>query len=168
MMTVKIEFDAKLIQSLLDQVPVLAQLAALESGIRPAAKVLEKRVKALVPRSSETGSTKKWSKSTKSQRASERSLRDLVRTKVLKPKNNSASALVGFEWPGGNKGHFVVPMKKDTRKQVLWGKQSGKEVRKGDDFLRQAFDETKQSQTEVFVRNVSRAVDKKMKDLGLA
>ena len=167
MISVKVEFDAKSLQAQLDKIPVLAQLAALDAGIRPAAKVLQKRVKELTPDSRQSGSKDKWSKKTKSERSGERPLRDLVAIKVLKPKNNTAAALVGFEWPAGNKVHFLVPMKKETRKKVLWGKVTGTEVRKGDDFLRRAFDETKAAQSDAFVSGVQKAIDRKIKDLGI-
>ena len=93
-------------------------------------------------------------------------MRELVAVKVLKPVGTIAMALVGFLWPEGNKAFFITPMKKSTRKQVLWGKPTGKEVRKSDDYMRQAFDETRPAQIAAFENGVTKAVERKLRDLG--
>lgn len=165
MMQIKLQFDYRKLDAALEQLPVKVQLAALESGVRPAAKVLQQRVKELTPRSRTSGSSRLWSKKTKAARSGEPELRATVATKVLKPKNNIASALVGFRWPTGNKAHFVLPMKKSTRKVVLWGRVTGREVAKHNDWLRQAFDETRQKQISAFENGVTAAVQKKLREL---
>lgn len=166
MIALNLEFDAKAMQAELEKLPVMVQLAALESGVRPAATIVKRRVRELAPRSSVTGTTDKWSRSTKAKRTGESPLRDTVHVKILRPKNHMASALVGFQWPTGNKAYLLIPMLKATRTEVLWGKPSGKEVRKGDDFLRQAFDETRQQQIAAFEGGVVKAVNRRLKEMG--
>ena len=165
-MKVTTQFDAKALQKQLDRIPVIVQSAALAKGIRPAAKVVQKRVKDLTPRSTRTKSKDKWSKATKAKRSGERPLHQLVKVKVLPRLSTVATALVGYEWPSGNKGHFLLPLKKSTRKLVLWGKVTGREVRKMDDWLRRAFDETKGEQASAFEQGVKREVDRRLKEIG--
>ena len=162
---IALTFDAAALDQInrvLEQLPGLMQSAAFEGGLRPAGEVVAKRMRQLTPRSSSSGATKKWSKKTAQSRAGESPLADNIGVKVLRPKNRTASVLIGFQWPGGNKGHFVSPMKRVDREQVLWGKRTGKRVAKANDFQRQAFDETKSQQASAFISGMRKKVDSKI------
>ena len=164
-----LEFDATAVAEInkaLDELPILMQASAFEGGLRPAGNVVADRMRQLTPRSSNTGSTKKWSKSTKAKRAGESPLADNIGVKVIRPKSGRPFVLIGFSWPGGNKGHFISPMKRDTREQVLWGKRTGKRVQKSNDFQRQAFDETKSRQATAFIGGIRKSAQRKLRSLG--
>ena len=159
--------DEKELNRILSTVPGLMQAAAFEGGLRPAANVVKRRLKELTPKSKQNskGGRDKWSAKTRESRGGEKELHQETAVKLLRPKNRSAAALIGYRWPGGNKGHFVIPMKKDTRRQVLWGRDTGKEVRKGDDILKRSLDETRQAASTAFVGGVAKTAERKLRNL---
>jgi hypothetical protein len=165
---IKMEFQLpkKEVNDLLRQLPNLARSAAYDKGIPAAARVVRNRLKEITPRSSSSGSTKKWSKKTQAERAGELPLYKTVAIKMLRPKRGRVTALVGYGWPRGNKGHYTIPMKSQFRRVVLWGNDTGQKRRKGDDILKRAFDESKQQAAAAYVAGVKKEVDKHIARFG--
>lgn len=166
MMKSKVEGNTKQINALLNQLPAAMQAAAFEKGLRPAGKVVEKRLKELTPRSSKTGTTKKWSEQTQTKRSGEMPLWKTTATKVWRARSGPAIALVGYRWPKGNKAHFIVEGKGKTRKVVLWGKRNKGERQKLD-ILKRSLDERRKQSADAFVRGVKKEVDKQVEKLAI-
>lgn len=150
----------------LEQLPGVLQSKAFEKGLRPAAKVMRQRVKELTPRSSNTGTTKKWSQSTKQKRMGNKPLWKTASFRIWKSPNGTPYAFVGYKWPDGNKGHFVIEGKNNTRKVFYWGKDAGKVVQRMD-VLKRAFDETINSAASSFTAGVKAAVEKEVERLAV-
>lgn len=167
MIDITVKFDPKRINRVLSQIPVMAQIAAYDSGLQPAANVVKKRAQELAPSSRQSGTRDKWSAKTRASREGVKPLKESIKTKKVKPgRDKTPYAMAGPERPDGNIAHFVSPLKKDTRKVVLWGRQTGRVDRKDNDFMKRAFDETKQQAARAFTRGVIKAVRAKLKDLG--
>ena len=159
--------DPKELNRLLEQLPAAMQAAAYEKGLRPAANVVKARVKELTPRSSQTGSTNKWSQSTKAKRAGELPLWKTVRTKVWRKGRGPALALVGYQWPKGNKGHFVIQSKNKTRRQKLWGNEASPASRQKVDVLKRSLIESQDAAANAFVKSVRKEVVKQVELLAI-
>ena len=167
MITFELEFDEKRINRILDQVEVEFQRAIYEGGLKDVGKLLKKRVEQQTPRSTATGTRRKWSNKTRASRASVKPLADSIGFKVIKPKDNrTSSVLVGPKRPDGNIANLVSPGKKKTREVVLWGRRTGRQVQKDNDFVRRAVDESRSQIGRVFAKGTIRAVRKKLRDLG--
>lgn len=165
--SVKVEYNSQRINRILNQIPVMVQASAYDKGLRPAAKVVQDRARQLAPSSKESGSRKRWSQKMRASRAGVKPLKQSIKTKVVRPgKNKVPYAVVGPERPWGNIAHFISPLKKNTREVVLWGNRTGMMARKDNDFMKRAFDETKQQAARAFTRGVIAAVRAKLKDLG--
>lgn len=164
---VKVIYNERRVNRVLNKIPVMVQAAAYDSGLRPAAKVVEKRAKQLAPSSRESGSRNKWSASMKASRQNVKPLRESISTKVVRKPSGGGNpyAMAGPERPWGNIAHFISPLKKATREIVLWGRKAGRQGRKDNDFMKRAFDETKQAAARAFTRGVIRGVRAKLKDL---
>lgn len=166
MMKVKVAFNANRINRVLKQIPLKVQFAAYDAGLRPAAKVVEKRSKELAPSSQKSGSRNKWSKSMAASRAGVKPLDQSIKVKVVRGGSREVPyAMVGPERPQGNVAHFVSPLKKNTREVVLWGRRTNRTAPKDDDFMRQAFDETRKQQERAFVRGTIKRVRKELESL---
>ena len=161
-----IQGNVKELNQLIAKLPGLMQSSAYEKGLHPAAKVIERRLKELTPKSSETKTTKKWSKATQAKRGGEFPLWKTTATKRWRAKSSgSAYAFVGFKWPTGNKAHFIVISKGETRKRVLWGKRTGQTFRKEYDILNQSMDDSSGKAAAAFTAAVAKDVDKRLSEL---
>jgi len=166
MMSTKVDGDAKQINAMLQQLPNAMQAAAFEKGLRPAAKVVQKRLKELTPRSNKTGTTKRWSDSTKRKRQGEMPLWKTTAVKVWRARGGPAIGFVGYRWPKGNKAHFIVEGKGKTRKVVLWGKSTNG-VRQKLDILKRSIDQTRNKAAQAFVGGVRKEVEKQVEKLAI-
>ena len=165
-MNVRVLFDEKRINRILKRFPVEVQIAGYDGGLRPAANIVKSKAEQLAPRSSQTGSSKKWSAKTRASRAGVIPLHRSIKTKLKRPGQKSPPyAVVGPKRPDGNIAHFVSPLVKNTRQIVLWGKRTGRVARKDDDFMRRAFDTTRAQQKRAFTRGVIVELRKRMKGI---
>ena len=140
--TSKLPSDAEL-NAMFDAVPILERHQVADKTVRAGAAPVVKRARQLAPRSSKTGSAKKRSKS---QEASADWSTPLWKTikQVVRKYSANAFAVIGPKWPEGNKAYFNTSPK--GRKQVLWGKHTGKTIAAVRNWIVQAFDETKPKQ----------------------
>lgn len=140
--TSKLPSDAQL-RAMFDAVPILERHQVADKTVRAGAKPVVTRARQLSPRSSKTGSAKKRSKA---QQASADWNTPLYKTikQVVRKYSANAFAVVGPKWPEGNKAYFNTSP--GGRKQVLWGKPTGKTIAAIRNWIVQAFDETKPQQ----------------------
>jgi hypothetical protein len=167
MMDASVEGSVTEINKLLEQLPGAVQAAAFKKGLRPAANAVRKRVKELTPRSSQTGSTKKWDAQTKAKRAGELPLWKTAKVKLWQKGGKAGIALVGYEWPRGNKGHFVIESKNKTSKQVYWGNLTAVTPRRKVDVLKRSLDETKSQANAAFVGGIRKEVEKQVEMIAI-
>lgn len=142
--------DAEL-KRLFNAVPLLERNKVFDATLRAGGNEIAKRARQLAPRSSKTGSAKKWSKKmlvdggtggTPRSKA-EKPLWKTIALVVRKYGTGGVS-VVGPKWPEGNKAYFNTSP--SGRKQVLWGTRTGRAVVPIRNWIVQAFDETKQLQ----------------------
>lgn len=144
-----------------DAVPKLEKFGVLDKAIRPAADIVAKRAQALAPRSNEIDRSKR----SKSQQATadwNYPLWKTIKRVVRKYQNRYGVAVIGPEWPKGNKAYFNTSPK--GRKQVLWGKRTGRIVPQIRDWIVQAFDETRPQQLASIKDQLTKLTDQMMKD----
>lgn len=148
--------------ALLDSLPRLVVSAGgpIDKAVEKAAKVVERRARALAPDSRDTGSREKQSKKSRSVWGSK--LKQLLRTKVVK-YSMATWAIVGPKSPEGNFANF---MQEKPRKHVIWGKASMiRQYRIQRDWILQAYDETRSEQLSVMENSLRQSIDANMKGL---
>lgn len=163
--------DAEL-SKMFDAVPILERHRVSDRVVRAGGNVIAKRARQLAPQSAKTGSTKKWSKKMfidggtggTARKKGEKPLWKTIKLIVRKGRNAGAISVVGPEWPEGNKAYFNTSPK--GRKQVLWGKRTGKVVAQIRNWIVQAFDETKTQQLAAMKKTLMRAMDGVWKSRG--
>lgn len=144
-----------------DAVPKLEKFKVLDKAIRPAADIVVKRARALAPRSTEADRAKR-SKSQRDKADWNYPLWKTIKRVVRKYQNRYGVAVIGPEWPRGNKAYFNTSPK--GRKQVLWGKRTGRIVPQIRDWIVQAFDETKPQQLASIKEELTKLTDQMMRD----
>lgn len=163
----KLEFKSDLpsdaeLAAMFDMVPKLNRYQVGDKVTRAAGKIVLDRVKQLTPRSANTGTAKKRS-------GTQRSGADWApplwkgMSMAVRKYATSTWAWVGPRWRDGQKIYFIAEWKKQTRRQVLWGKVTGKVVRKMRNFVVQAFDETKSQQLAAMKATLTTEIDKVMR-----
>jgi len=83
--------------------------------------------------------------------------------KVIRKYGRRGAAVIGPEWPKGNKAYFNAG--KNGRDQWFWGDDQGRKVAAMRNFIVQAFDETKGEQQQLMKAQVKVVLDQLMKDL---
>ena len=146
------------INAMFGAVPVLQRHSVADQTVRAGAAVIVKKSRQLAPRSDKTGTTRKWSKSTKAQRTGEKPLWKTIKQVVRKGKNAGAISIVGPEWPDGNKAYFNTSP--DGREQVLWGKRTNVTVPAIRNWIVQSFDETKSQQLAAMKKKLTTLMDR--------
>ena len=149
----------------LEKLPGLMQAASFGKGLRPAARVVQKRVKELTPRSKKTDRDKRSAKE-KLRRANDKPLWKTTKIKLWRGSAGFGVGMVGFTWPDGNIGHVVIESKNTLSRHVLWGNMTMVERRRKKDVLKRAFDESKKAAAAAWVAAVSRDVDNQLRTLG--
>lgn len=165
--SVSVTSDIARINRVLNQLPQTMQFAAYDRALPAAGKVVQQRAKELAPKSSQNpkGGAEKWSKKSK-QDWSSIPLSDLIIIKVLrKSRTYDPTVLIGPKFKEGNKANFVAPMEENIKQHVQWGKRAGI-LRKENDFLKRAADETKPQQVRAFLSALIPDVRKRLKSLG--
>lgn len=143
--------DAEL-KRMFDAVPILERYGVSDKVVRAGAKPIVDRARKLAPRSASTGSTELWSKKMfvdggtggTPRSRNEKPLWKTIKLVVRKYSRAAAISVIGPEWPDGNKVFFNVS--NGGRKQVLWGKRTGRTIPAIRNWIVQAFDETKTQQ----------------------
>ena len=124
----------------------VAQLNRYEVGdkvVRAGAASIVTRARALAPRSTQE-SREKRSKNQKASADWNYPLWKTIKMVVRKYQRGNAGAIVGPEWPKGNKAYFNTSPQ--GRKQVLWGKVTGRTIPQIRNWIVKAFDETRPQQ----------------------
>ena len=151
--------DAEL-DRMFDMVPKLERYKVGDEVIKAGTAPIVKRARELAPRSSKTGTAKKRSR--KQINAANWNI-PLWKTikRVVRKYQKGTLGVVGPEWPSGNKAYFNTSPK--GRRQVLWGKATGKIVAQIRNWIVQAFDETKAEQLAAMKSKLKEKVDQMMK-----
>ena len=153
--------DADL-DKMFNMVPKLERYKVLDKATGEASKIVVKRARDLAPRSSLTGTDKKRSKSQRDKANWHVPLWKTIKKVFRKYQNRYGVAVIGPEWPTGNKAYFNTSPK--GRKQVLWGKVTGRVVAQIRNWIVQAFDETKGQQLDAMKASIKSTVDQVMRD----
>lgn len=160
--------DAEL-DKMFNMVPKLERYKVLDKATGEASKIVVKRARDLTPRSSQTGSKKKWSKKmtqSKDDGGQNRSLSEVPLWKTIKKvfrkyQNRYGLAVIGPEWNAGNKAYFFTSPK--GRKEVRWGVVTGRVRSQVRNWIVQAFDETKGQQLDAMKESIKSTVDQVMR-----
>lgn len=151
--------DAEL-NRMFDAVPKLEKFGVLDKAIRPAADIVAKRARELAPRSTQASRDKR-SKAQQADADWNYPLWKTIKRIVRKYQNRYGVAVIGPEWPKGNKAYFNTSPK--GRKQVLWGKRTGRIVPQIRDWIVQAFDETRPQQLASIKAELTKLTDQMMR-----
>lgn len=134
--------DAEL-KRMFDAVPQLERYRVSDQVVRAGARPIVKRARQLAPRSTAESRAKRSS----NQRQSadwDYPLWKTIKLVVRKYARAAGVGVVGPEWPKGNKAYFNTSP--SGRRQVLWGRPTGRVVPPIRNWIVQAFDETRNEQ----------------------
>jgi hypothetical protein len=125
-----------------DAVPILDRHKVADKVLKAGAKPVVKRARQLAPRSTQADRDKRSDK----QRGAADWDYPLWKTiaHVVRKYRTGGFAAIGPRWPKGNKAYFNTSPK--GRRQVLWGKPTGRTLPQIRNWIVQAFDETKGQQ----------------------
>jgi hypothetical protein len=151
--------DAEL-DRMFDAVDKLERYAVGDAVIKAGVEPIVKRARELAPRSSKTGTAKKRSRTQINAANWNIPLWKTIK-RVVRKYQKGTIGVVGPEWPAGNKAYFNTSPK--GRRQVLWGKVTGKVVAQIRNWIVQAFDETKPEQLEAMKAKLKEKIDQMMK-----
>ena len=164
----KLPSDAEL-AAMFDMVPMLQKYNVGDKVIRAGAKPVVARARALAPKSSATGSTKKRSKKQQADADWNFPLWKSINYVVRKYQKHT-EGVIGPEYPKGNDAYFNTSPKGRVRK--LWGKVPGPDSKLSAiapqvrNWIAQAFDETKSQQVEVMKSKLTVLLDEMFKKNG--
>lgn len=146
--------DAEL-KAMFDAVPILERHKVADKTVRAGAKVVIKRARQVAPRSTKEDREKRSAK----QRSEAEWNYPLWKTikQVVRKYSHNASAIIGPEWPRGNKAYFNTSP--GGRKKVLWGKVTGEIIPAIRNWIVQAFDETRNQQLAVMKQTLRKLMD---------
>lgn len=145
------------IERMFAAVPQLQRHGVADKATRAGAKPIVKRARQLAPRSSQTGTDKKRSKSQRQSADWGIPLWKTIKQVVRKYSNGGATAVVGPEWPEGNKAYFNTSPK--GRRKFLWGRDTGEIAPQVRNWIVQAFDETRTEQLAAMKRKLKTLMD---------
>jgi hypothetical protein len=129
--------------AMFDAVPVLERAEVSYHTLRAGVNPLVKRARQLSPRSTKEMRDKR-SASQRKQADWDYPLWKTIKLVVRRGRRGAGFAVVGPEWPKGNKAYFNTAPK--GRRQIFWGVASGATVPQIRNWIVQAFDETKSQQ----------------------
>jgi hypothetical protein len=153
------------IERMFKAVPILERYAVQSKVVRAGAKPIVKRARQLAPRSTNApagpyrdrrSNRDKRSKKQRGEADWDYPLWKTIKQVVRKGKFASL-AVIGPEWPKGNKEHFNTSP--GGRRQVLWGTHTGKIVPQIRNWIVQAFDETRPQQLQAMKRKLKQLMD---------
>lgn len=151
-----------------DAVPMLERHQVSHHVVRAGAQPILKRARQLAPRSTEEMRNKR----SKNQRGGvdpagkkiagtadwDYPLWKTIKMVVRKGRQAAGIAIIGPEWPKGNKAYFNTSPK--GRRQVLWGKVTGRVIPQIRNWIVQALDETKPQQLAAMKVKLRQLMDK--------
>ena len=140
--TKKLPTDAEL-RRMFDAVPILIRHGVADQVVRAGSQPVVKRARQLSPRSSNTGTADKRSRQQRLEANWEIPLWKTIK-RVVRKYSANATAIIGPEWPEGNKAYFNTSPK--GRKQWFWGRFTGRTVAQIRNWIVQALDETRSQQ----------------------
>lgn len=129
--------DAELKQ-MFDAVPILVRYDVLDKTLRAGAKPIVQRARALTPRSTPEDREKR-SKSQKAKADWDYPLYKTIKYVVRKYNNKLGLAVIGPEWPKGNKAYVFTSS--NGRRIWYWGVDQGFTKPPVTNWIKQAFDE---------------------------
>lgn len=156
----KLPTDAEL-DRMLNMGPKLKQYQVADKAVTAAATVLVERAKALTPRGDLTGNSAKRSQKQRAEADWDYPLHKAIK-KVTRRYDRASVAVVGPEWPKGNKAYFNTSPK--GRVQWFWGRKTGAIVPQIRNWIVQAFDETKPMQLSAMKASITKTVDAMMRN----
>lgn len=149
--------DADL-ERMFNMVPKLERFKVTDQVVKAGTAPIVKRARELAPRQ------KGKNKRSKSQRAKadwDYPLWKTIKRVIRKYNSRYGIGIVGPEWPKGNKAYFNTSPK--GRREVLWGKPTGRTVAQIRNWIVQAFDETKPAQLSAMKAKLTELMDKVMR-----
>lgn len=149
--SIKIEMDETQIR-MMNAALAKFQFGVVDKAVKAMTKPIIEKAKAIGPNSRRSGTRKKWGKKTTPKFnpgvwARDESSKHIA-SKILRT-SRGAWIVVGGSYPRANKLNFNSNHDKG-RKEVLWGRVSGRMWKAPDDFMKRAYDETKSSQMSSF------------------
>lgn len=158
--------DADL-ERMFDMVSKLEKYKVTDKVVEAGTAVVVKRARELAPRSTPQDRAKR----SENQRNGKTKSGDkidwnyplwkTIKRVIRKYNGRYGIGIVGPEWPKGNKAYFNTSPK--GRKQVLWGKVTGRTVAQIRNWIVQAFDETKPAQLSAMKAKLTELMDKVMR-----
>lgn len=143
------------INRMFDAVPILERYAVMNQTITAGAKPIVTRARQLAPRSKPEDRAKR---SKKQQAAADWEFPLWKTIKVVYRKySRTQVAVVGPEWPKGNKAYFNTSP--NGRRQVLWGRVTGAIIPQIRNWIVQAFDETRPQQLDAMKKKLRLLLD---------
>lgn len=166
---VKFPTDAEF-ERMFATVRIFDRYKVLDRAATAAAGIVRDRARENAPRSSKTGSKKKWSKAmTTTGTPANESPRDPGETPLwktigvtIKKYEGVTWAGVGPTWPDGNKVFFNSAHKKGGRNVVYWGRPQGRVRIETDNWLKRSHDETISQQLSAMKASLKKSLDEMM------
>jgi len=156
----KLPTDKELV-TMFGNVDTLQRYKALDNATRAAGKVVEKRARALSPRSKESDRKKRSAKQRASADWESVPLHTTIKS-VVRGYEVRSTTFIGPTFPHGNKAYFNQPTERQ-RKHVLWGKDTGRMYIAARNWMVQAFEETKEQQLSAMKTAIQAILDKVMR-----
>jgi hypothetical protein len=164
---IKMPSDAE-INKMFNAVPILERHRVADQVVRAGSRAVVRKARALAPRSTTSGSVSKWSQKMyetggTGDKGTPRKKGEIPLWKtiavVVRKYHTNGTAIVGPKYNEGNKAYFNTGP--SGRKQVLWGRVTGKTVPQLRNWIVQAFDETKSEQ----LAAMKKKLQQKMKEI---
>lgn len=160
--------------NLMMKLPQAARDVAYTKALRPPARIVAERMRALTPRSTENpnGGREKWSEKVKKRFGNMPSLHQAVKIKVISNKRSGANpmAIVGYDYLAfGQTIYWNHPWKGKVRQHYMWPTENNPGphgiYRKSINWVKQASDETRGQQIAAFRRAFGPAYQKEIAKL---
>lgn len=160
-LTTKLPTDKEL-ETLFGNVNALQRFKVADRAVRAGAKVIKARAQQLAPRGNDTDRRKRSKKQRSSADWDRIQLYKTINY-VLRKSETGGLAIIGPEWPHGNKAYFNQP-RSGSRKQVLWGKMTRlRPYIAARNWIVQAFDESKSGVLAAMKSEIRKAIDEVMR-----
>lgn len=151
----KLPTDAEL-KKMFDAVPILQRHRVSDQVVRAGARPIVTAARRLAPRSTEADRAKR-SESQREKADWNYPLWKTIKQVVRKGRNAGAISIVGPEWPKGNKVYFNTSPA--GRRQVLWGKRTGRVVPQIRNWIVLAFEQTQTQQLSAMKKKLLQLMD---------
>jgi hypothetical protein len=140
--------------ALLSRMAAEVKISGIQSGLKSVGQMVISEAQKRVPRSSVTGSKKKWSRSYRQKYGKSQPLHTQF---IVKPKEYRGgkvqAVIVRVKYPQGAHGHLV----EFGHRSVLWGRRTGAIVQ-GKQFMRPAVDAVRAQSDAAFKSGLEAAI----------